>query len=170
MDMTVRFLYYYAIDKKDEKHNMLKSTLRELYYTKFKYLGNVYSVGDDVEIFNSESQNSVAKILKIITFNGIKKNFYWPTIEVQWYYKKTDLSVELLSQRELKCLSDFEVFLSNHKDVIYIESIVGKCKVLKFSEYEVLEEYFPGLYFTRALYNPIKVSPNLDIQYLSELV
>jgi len=132
-------------------------------YTKFKYNGEIYSVGDDVQICDYSSEYLIAKIVKIHTTNGIMKYSYWPTIEVNWYYKKSDIAQDKksLPGLDLNSISEFEVFSSKHKDIIFIETLLGKCNVLTFEEYESLEEISSIMFFTRAFYDPIKVSSNV---------
>lgn len=128
-------------------------------YKKFKYNGETYSVGDDVQICDYSSEFLIAKIIKIHAINGITKYSYWPTIEVNWYYKKDDIvkDKKYIQGLDLRSISDYEVFSSNHKDIIFIETLLGKCSVLSFEEYEKLEEINSNMFFTRAFYDPVKV-------------
>ena len=63
-------------------------------------------------------------------------------IEVQWFYKKTDLDTNIpgLDKRLLDSLADNEVFETTHKDVIYIETINEECQVFKLDDYENLPQ------------------------------
>ena len=125
----------------------------------FKINNEVYSVGECVQIFDEGQEHLVAKIIKILPANGIQKYSYWPTIEIQWYYRKSDIAKDskLIPGLKLECISDYEVFESNHKDVIFIETIVGKCSILRFEEYEQLDEINGNMFYKRAFYDPIKV-------------
>lgn len=128
-------------------------------FTKVKYNGEIYSIGDDVLIADFGNEYLLGKILKIKNTHGIHKYPYWPSMEVQWYYRKSDIEKDSKSIQGLniKSISDYEVFTSNHKDVIFIETIVGRCNVLGFEEYEKLEDINPNIYFNRAFYDPVKV-------------
>jgi len=49
-------------------------------------------------------------------------------------YKKTDINREkngLSSDEKYNSISEFEVFKSNHRDVIFIETIISACTVSK---------------------------------------
>jgi len=74
----------------------------------------------------------IGKLIKIVTQGGNKKHPYWPTVQVQWYYKKSDLNREkngLKDDAIFDSISEFEVFKSNHVDTIFIETIICHCKV-----------------------------------------
>ena len=60
-------------------------------FENFKYNNILYSVGDDVQIHDESTEPLVGKITKILTFYGNSKYPHWPTIEVQWYYRRSDL-------------------------------------------------------------------------------
>ncbi len=85
------------------------------------------------------------------------------------YYKKFDIDREknnLLDNEKYDSISDYEVFKSNHKDIIFIETIVSTCNVYSFEEYEKQERHSNTTYFSRASYDPINV--NKYIIYLIE--
>jgi len=126
-------------------------------YTKIKFKQDIYSVGDNLLIRDFDGF-LVGKLTRIITYNGIKKYPYWPTIEVQWYYKKSDLNREknaLKDDEKYDSISEFELFTSNHKDIIFIETIISLCTVLSLEEYERLDTHSSTTFFTRATYDPI---------------
>lgn len=144
-----------------KKLEKIKSVLNtKLNYTKFKINGEVFSVGDDVQICDSGNDFLIAKIIKIKPTHGISKYPYWPTIQVQWYYRKSDIEQEskYIQGLKLSSISDYELFSSNHKDYIFMETIVSKCHILKFSEYEKLDDINSNVYFSRATYDPVRVS------------
>lgn len=60
----------------------LKYISAEKNYKKIKYKDVIYSIGDNV-IIKNHLDFYVAKITKIIPFNGILKISYWPTIEIE---------------------------------------------------------------------------------------
>ncbi len=103
----------------------------------------------------------VGKLIKIITNGGFKKYPYWPTIQVQWYYKKIDINREkngLKDDTIFNSISDYELFKSNHTDTIFVETVMGPCKIYTYEQYESLEEHTNSTFFCRASYDPIKVS------------
>lgn len=62
-----------------------------------------------------------------------------------------------LTNVNFNSISDYEVFLSEHKDITQIESILEPCEVLDFSEYEKIEDIVGNVFYTRATYDPVKV-------------
>lgn len=138
----------------------MKDFLGNVKFSKFKYRNEVYSVGEKVLISNGGSDYSIAKIIKILPLKGINRNSYWPSIQIEWYYRKSDLnkdSEKILGYNQ-NYISDFELFESNHKDVIFIESIIGKCQVISFEDYDNLNEITGNIFFSRSKFDPIKVS------------
>jgi hypothetical protein len=93
--------------------------------------GNKYSIGEIVLVKDASSDFMIGKITKIVPQNGIKKYPYWPSIQVEWYYKKKEINREMngLNDKRFSCISEFEVFKSNHRDIIFIETIIAKCQV-----------------------------------------
>lgn len=125
-------------------------------YSKLKYNSEIYKVGDCIIIQEKGNKHSVGKLLEILPFYKVRKNLYWPKIKIQWYYSKNDINLEKngIDKESLNSLSDFEIFKSSHKDIIYIETIVCKCQVLKIEDYTKLMESTDSDYFYRAEYNP----------------
>mmetsp|Transcript_4297 Transcript_4297/g.3132 ORF Transcript_4297/g.3132 Transcript_4297/m.3132 type:complete len:82 (+) Transcript_4297:223-468(+) len=78
-------------------------------------------------------------------------------IEVQWFYKKSDLDFKklLIFEDDQKYIGDNEVFPTNHHDKIYVDCIHGRCKVYNIKEYDELETIDNTTFFTRASYNPV---------------
>lgn len=68
-------------------------------------------------------------------------------IEIQWYYKKSDLPKKYAAYMEH--ISDNEVFMTDHKDITSVECINGLCQVLTYDDYERLNEILPNTFFTR---------------------
>ena len=56
----------------------------DITYDKIKYKSNIYSVGDCLLVRDINEGFLVAKLLRIIQYNGFKKYPFWPTIQVQW--------------------------------------------------------------------------------------
>ncbi len=51
------------------------------------------------------------------------------------YYKKSDINREKNGLKEdflFNSISEYEVFKSNHTDIIYIETIISACKVKEY--------------------------------------
>ena len=55
-------------------------------YTKIKYKSDIYKTGDAILVRDLNDGFLVAKLSRIIQFNGFKKYPFWPTVEVQWYF------------------------------------------------------------------------------------
>jgi hypothetical protein len=101
-------------------------------YNRIKFRSEIYSLGDCVMIRDVQEGFLIGKLIKIVNQGGNKKYPYWPTVQVQWYYKKSDLNREkngLVDDVIFNSISEFEVFKSNHVDNIFIETIICPCKV-----------------------------------------
>ncbi len=57
----------------------------ELNYTKVKYKGEIYSLGDILMVRDVNEGFLICKFLKIVPHGGNKKYSHWPTVQVQWY-------------------------------------------------------------------------------------
>lgn len=103
----------------------------------------------------------VGKITKIIPNGGISIYKNWPTIQVQWYYRKKDIYLSNLSYKE--DLSENEIFLSNHFENIIIESIISKCTIVSIDKYDLGGNH-DETFFTRAIYNKKtkKLNPRIN--------
>lgn len=141
----------------DDKLNKIYHLLYPSFsYSAVKYNSNIYNIGDKL-IINGNKDNLIGELVRIIPNNGIKTNPCWPSIEVQWYYKKSDINRKknnLTNVDMFNSISDYEVFPTNHKDIIYIESVIGKCEVYTYEEYENLSEHTEKTFFSRARYDP----------------
>ena len=125
-----------------------------LSYDSIKFRDIIFKIGD-VLLIQSSDENLIGELIKIIPSNGIKEYPFWPTVQVKWYYKKKDINRKknnLLSQQNFDSISDYELFPSNHKDIIYIESIINKCKVYTYEEYDNIADPSDFTFFTRAKY------------------
>ena len=126
----------------------------DLNYDSIKFRNIIFKIGD-VLLIQASEENLIGELIKIIPNNGIKEYPFWPTIQVKWYYKKKDINRKknnLLNQQNFDALSEYELFPSNHKDIIYIESILNKCKVYSYEEYDAIVDPPDLTYFTRANY------------------
>lgn len=135
-------------------------------YTKLKYKSEIYHLGDVCLIYSS-NETLIGEITKILPVNGFKEYPTWPTVEVRWYYKKSDLNRKknhLLDIKNFNSISEYELFPSKHKDIIFIETILCKCKVFTYEVYDNLKEHNELTYFTRANYDPVSqlLSPKFD--------
>lgn len=135
---------------KEERLLKLKKQLKGQAYSKIKYNNTIYSLGDAVEIQDSTSNLiSIAIIRKIVHTNQHLKNKHWPMIEVERIFTKQDLiSLNCLSNASF--VGSFEVFRSDAKDLIFIESIKQKAQLLSLDEYQTLEVLNEGVYYSRA--------------------
>lgn len=97
--------------------------------SKFRFQGIVYSAGDAVILSDGDSGYYIAKICKIIRSGGIAAYKNWPTIQVQWYYRKNDISISKSNAKLVECMQENEVLESNHYDIVIIESIISKCRL-----------------------------------------
>lgn len=136
----------------------LKKELKGRVFDRVKFNGVIYAVGDSVEVrIRPSNLTSLARIVKIIDSNCHSKYSYWPMIEVEWLYKKQEIE-GLGIKEDLSYVGNFEVFLSNHKDDIFIESILRKVSLIKLEDYQSLEVLNEGIYYTRGRVDTIKVS------------
>lgn len=53
-------------------------------YNKIKYKDEVYSLGDNILIRDTNDGFLIGKLVKIIQANAFKKYPYWPAIQIQW--------------------------------------------------------------------------------------
>ena len=144
-------------DDKDKIEQIYHVLFPEIAYNAIKYQSNYYSIGDTLLILG-KAENLIGELTRIIPNNGIKSNPFWPSIEVQWYYKKSDLNKRknnLIDINNYNSISDYELFPTNHRDIIYIETVIGKCEVFTYEEYENLEEHTEKTFYTRAKYDPL---------------
>jgi hypothetical protein len=71
-----------------------------------------------------------------------QSNFY-----VARYYRKQDLEKRFPSLMSI--ISENEVFLTNLKDFIEVETIMSEASVITFEEYDKLTNITPGTFFSR---------------------
>lgn len=129
-------------------------------YDTIKFQSTYYSIGDKIIVF-ANNENLIAELVKIIPKNGIKDYPMWPSIQVRWYYKKTDINRkknQLLDDSNYASISDYELFETNHKDIIFIETVIAKCNIYSYEEYEALDDHTDYTFFCRAQYDPNKVN------------
>mmetsp|Transcript_34358 Transcript_34358/g.38944 ORF Transcript_34358/g.38944 Transcript_34358/m.38944 type:complete len:283 (+) Transcript_34358:190-1038(+) len=133
-------------------------------YKRLKYLDVYYNIGDFMMIYESKSKTSVAKLVKVIGYGADRKYPERALITVQWYYMKCDIPDKAFGwDGPVDFVSDAEVFETDHRDDIFVESIIGQCRVYTFEEYESLGQIPPNTYYSRARYelrkNIINPSP-----------
>ena len=82
-------------------------------------------------------------------------------VQVNWYYNKHDIHI---NEEDLKCISEAEIFESNHSQEIDVATILGKIEVMDIERYTQLPEQEDNAYFTRGKYNykSKKISPSMD--------
>ena len=153
--------------KPAHKEHLSKICNPNIDYLSFKFQNIIYNKGDFIMINEENDEYSIGKILEIVNSNGNEKITYWPMIKVQWFYRKKDINRDknnLNNKKKFDSISDFEVFKSRHSDNICIESIISKCKVLTFDEYEANEEVGADTFFSRHGYDASKqlLEPTFD--------
>lgn len=91
-------------------------------------------------------------------FNGMSCYVIWLSLLCR-YYKKSDLMKNFPTLN--KSISENEVFLSLHKDIVLVECINGPCAIVTYEEYDQQPSISPNMFFTRATYDHInrKLSP-----------
>uniref|UniRef100_A0A7N0TVC5 Uncharacterized protein n=1 Tax=Kalanchoe fedtschenkoi TaxID=63787 RepID=A0A7N0TVC5_KALFE len=104
-------------------------------------------VGDNVLVRpSSGSKPWIAKVNKILSDKTEKS----VTLIGQWYYRP-----ENTKHGRMDFHGSAELFMSNHYDNIWIESIDGKCKVHEIKEYQRLEVVGPTDYYYRLKYDVV---------------
>lgn len=139
-------------------------------YRTFKFNNKLYSIGEAllVQSLNATTKApfySIGKLIRIIPINGIPSNPNWPAIEVEWFYQKTEVMRTkengLMKDEYYDAISEDEIFSSNHSDVIYIESVVSKVKVVSLKRYCNMGKHDDNeVYYTRATYDPYTMRIN----------
>jgi len=97
-------------------------------FSKVRLNNETFEVGDLAKFKENEFSSLVGKILKIMDKSA---NGNFPCVQVQWYYKKKDINFDSLkiTTNDQIFVGDNEVFPSNHKDTVALESILCKVKV-----------------------------------------
>jgi len=130
-----------------------KSTTTNHRWTKLKFMGEEFEVGDSILVSESGGSPWVARLNKILGL-GIDKSFpECGMVEVKWFYSRKDFDPEFF-KGNMSVVGENELFESDHKDRIFIESILGKCKVLQLEDY--LREgglSLPNIFLCRARYD-----------------
>ena len=128
------------------------------FYKALKYKNVIYKVDDDVLFYSNKENYVIGSIRRILNAGFLRNRPSAPSIEVNWYYTKNDLQREQakLSKQTFSSISELEVFKSNHYDIVTIDSILIKCRILTFEEFDRLEEPLDNVFFTRASYDPVK--------------
>lgn len=63
------------------------------------------------------------------------------------YYKKDDLPKKFDSI--IDCISDNEIFETDHLDITFVDCINGPCKLYTYAEFDKLASINSNTYFTR---------------------
>lgn len=119
----------------------------------------IYEIGDIIKIELDNGTTCMAKLIEIIPKKGKSSKVIWPSIKVQWYYSKEDINRQkngLKDESLFRYLSKYELFLTNHSDIVYIESVVTKCLIVSFENFVEFEEYDDYSFFSRANYDSRK--------------
>ena len=135
-----------------------EAQLKKRHYKKICFKDTLYHVGETLLFKETETSNIIGRLVRIIPEGGNPLHPKWPMLEVQWFYKKQDLDFKKLgiAPEDLRYIGDNEVFLTNHFDKIYPDSINGRCRVYPIMEYDELNNVDNLTYFTRANYSPLQ--------------
>jgi len=125
-----------------------------------RYKNNIYKIGDTIIVRDSESDDLVCKLMKIIPKEGDELHPDWPMIEVLWFYRKEDIDLEVnkITKELSESLADNELFETNHKERIFADCIVDHCRILSLQQYEVEQNLQPTDFFFRSFYDVHKVA------------
>ena len=96
----------------------------------------------------------LGKIGSICTTDQKHKDF--GKINVHWYYYKNELDFEALKMKdkEIDSIAEgVEVFLTNHADKVWVQSINGKAQVLTLDEFDALDTAPVNTFYSRAEYD-----------------
>eukprot|EP00347_Sterkiella_histriomuscorum_P012549 403368140 len=126
-----------------------QSSKKQKVYTKFQYKDQVFMVGDVCRFYN-EQRDLIGKILQIASTDQNHKDF--GKLKVQWYYYKSDLNFKKLgiSEKDQAQICDQELFPTTHTDLVYVQSLNGKCNIVTLDEFEQLKAANNDTFFTRA--------------------
>lgn len=116
-------------------------------YRNLKYKSHIYKVQDAVLILNEDDPTNdfICKLLNIYRYDEDDRTLVF--IEVQWYYKKSDIAKHFPSL--VWSISENELFLSHHRDIVLVECINGSCSVVTFKEYDALNSIQQNTFFCR---------------------
>jgi len=67
--------------------------------------------------------------------------------KINRYYRKSDLPKKF--DHILDCISDNEIFETDHLDITFIDCINGPCKLYSFTDYDNLNSISQNTFFTR---------------------
>eukprot|EP01017_Pseudomicrothorax_dubius_P051219 TRINITY_DN9820_c0_g1_i20.p1 TRINITY_DN9820_c0_g1~~TRINITY_DN9820_c0_g1_i20.p1 ORF type:complete len:263 (-),score=50.17 TRINITY_DN9820_c0_g1_i20:61-849(-) len=137
----------------DLKKRYLSDPTKYREFKQLKYKSHIYNVGDAVFIKSEDDANNdfVCKLLHIFKCDTPEKTLVF--VEVQWYYKKSDLPRTY--HNFLYSISENELFLSTHQDIVPVECINGGLTVLTLQEYDMLSSIPPNTFFCRSKYDHV---------------
>ncbi|KAL4428613.1 hypothetical protein ABPG74_009115 [Tetrahymena malaccensis] len=148
----------YLNEKNLKKLVELCQPLTDIYkeYQKLKYKNKIYSINDLVLIQNADdlSNDFIGQLIKIIRIENQGK--YITLIQIKWYYKKDDLPQKKFGDDVIECISDNEIFETDHLDITFVDCINGPCKLYNYQEYDQLKSISQNTFFTRAKFDTVK--------------
>lgn len=114
----------------------------------------VYELGEFIELYSLNPQESyIAKLTKIIKMpEGLEPKAF---IEIERVFKKEDLPDPLLLKYG-EFISAAEVFPSQEKIYLYVESIKSKCTLITIEEYGELGLTCDTIFYSRSRFDPEK--------------
>ena len=128
-------------------------------YSKFQYRDQVFQIGDSCKFWMGDKHGDVmGKILGICTTDQKHPDF--GKLNVAWYYFKNELDFKTLGlkQKEQDAIAEHqEIFLTNHTDKVWVQSINAKIEILSLEEFDKLSVVPPTSYLCRADYDVKKI-------------
>ncbi|CAD8193743.1 unnamed protein product [Paramecium octaurelia] len=134
-------------------------------FKRLKWKGQLYQINESIRV-NFQDTLRIGIIKRITSIKSFIDNQELPLLQLNWYYSKMDLDSQW--ERYMKCFSEYELFLTEISDFIFIGQIIDKVKVLSLNEYDsFLDDDISGqnrLFFMRCTYNSEKksINPNLN--------
>jgi hypothetical protein len=98
----------------------------------------------------------MGKIMSICTTEQKHPDF--GKLNVQWYYWKHELDYESIGigEFEKESIADSELFLTNHTDKVWVQSINGKIEIHDLESFDSMSIVPSNAYLCRAEYDHIK--------------
>ena len=109
-------------------------------------------MGDSCK-FYTEKGDIIGKIKSISTTDQKHKDF--GKINVNWYYYKKEIDYKALglSEFQQEAIMEGEIFLSNHSDKVWVQSINGKIDILTLKQVDTMELIPINSFLCRAEYD-----------------
>ncbi|KRX02308.1 Zinc finger, FYVE/PHD-type [Pseudocohnilembus persalinus] len=130
-------------------------------YRKLKFKQTIYKLDGTLLISNGDDPDNdyIGKLKKIIRIDFEQVH---TLIQLQWYYKKSDIDSKYNNQKQN--FSENEVFLTEHTDYALVDCINGKCDIITYDEYDQLSSIPANTFYSRAEYNAAKKKFNPPLE------